>query len=67
MSTNPYAAPRAAVSDVEVAQEYQEIRIWSPSGRIGRLRYLAYGTGSILLAGVIAGVVGTVLPAVPWR
>jgi uncharacterized membrane protein YhaH (DUF805 family) len=63
MSSNPYAAPRAAVSDVEVEQEYQEIRFWSAGCRIGRLRYLAYGVGSILLAGVIAGVVGVVLPA----
>ena len=62
MSTNPYSAPRAAVSDIEVAQETQEIRFWSPGCRIGRLRYLAYGTGSILLAGVIAGVLITVLP-----
>jgi uncharacterized membrane protein YhaH (DUF805 family) len=62
MSTNPYSAPRAAVGDIEVAQETQEIRFWSPGCRIGRLRYLAYGTGSVLLAGVIAGVLATVLP-----
>ena len=61
MSTNPYAAPRAAVSDFEVAQEYQEIRMWSPGGRIGRLRYLAYFTGSMLLAGAVAGLLGAVL------
>ena len=61
MSSNPYAAPRAAVSDVEGAQENQEIRLWSSGWRIGRLRYLAYGTGSMLLAGVVAGLVGTVL------
>ena len=62
MSSNPYSAPRAAVSDIEVAQESQEIRFWSAGCRIGRLRYLAYGTGSILLAAVIAGVLLTVLP-----
>ncbi len=61
MSSNPYAAPRAAVADVEGAQEYQEIQLWSPSGRIGRLRYLAYFTGSMLLAGVVAGLLGAVL------
>ena len=61
MSTNPYAAPRAEVGDVEVAQEYQEIHMWSASGRIGRLRYLAYSTGALLLAGAFAGLVGAIL------
>lgn len=54
MASNPYAAPKAVVDDIEVAQEYQEVRMWSPSGRIGRLRYLAYSTGASLLAGTIA-------------
>jgi len=61
MSTNPYAAPRAEVGDVEVAQEYQEIQMWSASGRIGRLRYLAYSTGAFLLVGAFAGLVGSIL------
>jgi uncharacterized membrane protein YhaH (DUF805 family) len=61
MSSNRYAAPRAAVSDVEAEQEYQEIRMWSASGRIGRLRYLAYATGAYLLAGVVAGILGAVM------
>jgi uncharacterized membrane protein YhaH (DUF805 family) len=54
MSTNPYAAPRAAVSDIET-QEYQEIRLWSAAGRIGRLRYLAYACGAALVVGVVSG------------
>jgi len=61
MSTNPYAAPRAEVGDVEVAQEYQEIQMWSASGRIGRLRYLAYSTGAFLLVGAFAGLAGAIL------
>ena len=56
MSGNPYAAPRAVVGDVEDTQEYQEIRMWSASGRVGRLRYLAYTTGASLLAGFAAGI-----------
>jgi uncharacterized membrane protein YhaH (DUF805 family) len=64
MSTNPYTAPRAAVSDIEVEQEYQEIRMWSASGRIGRLRYLAYSTGATLLAGVFAGLATAVDPTI---
>ena len=61
MSSNPYAAPKAAVSDIDVAQEFQEIRMWSPSGRIGRLRYLAYSTGASILAGLAAGAATAVL------
>jgi len=61
MSSNPYSPPRAAVSDVEAAQEYQEIRMWSASGRLGRLRYLAYATGASLLAGAAAGLMGGLL------
>jgi len=60
MSTNPYAAPRAAVSDVEDAQQFQEVRMWSTKGRLGRLRYLAYMTGAYLVAGVLVGItIGT--------
>jgi uncharacterized membrane protein YhaH (DUF805 family) len=58
MSSNPYQPPRAAVDDIEAAQEYQEIRMWSASGRVGRLRYLAYTTGASLLAGCAAAVLG---------
>jgi uncharacterized membrane protein YhaH (DUF805 family) len=61
MSNNPYSPPRAAVSDIDAAQEYQEIRMWSASGRLGRLRYLAYTTGASLVAGVIAGLLVPVL------
>ena len=63
MSSNPYAAPRAAVSDVEVEQEYQEIELWSASGRIGRLRYLAYSTGAWLVAAAVAGLIAAVAGA----
>ncbi len=55
MSSNPYAAPRAAVSDVETVQEFQEVRLWSASGRIGRLRYIAYAVGGTLLGAALAG------------
>ena len=61
MSSSPYAAPKAAVADIETEQEYQEIQMWSPSGRIGRLRYLAYSFGSALLCAVIAGALAALL------
>jgi uncharacterized membrane protein YhaH (DUF805 family) len=61
MSSNPYAAPKAAVGDVEIAQEYQEVEFWSASGRLGRLRYLAYTFGAALLCGFVAAILTAAL------
>jgi uncharacterized membrane protein YhaH (DUF805 family) len=66
MANNPYAAPQADVRDISIG-EYQEVRLWSASGRIGRLRYLAYSTAPAFLAGMIfallapTGLAGTVV------
>lgn len=58
MATNPYNAPRARVADAD--SEYGEVKFWSFSGRIGRLRYLAYSFGAtfimMLVVGAIAGI-----------
>jgi len=61
MSANPYEAPKTAVADYEAAQEFQEVKIWSASGRIGRLRYMAYGTGGWLVAGLVFGIFAAIL------
>jgi uncharacterized membrane protein YhaH (DUF805 family) len=62
MATNPYEAPRSRVADLtEAATEFQEIRLWSAQGRIGRLRYLAYSSGSILLAVAAASMLAAAL------
>jgi uncharacterized membrane protein YhaH (DUF805 family) len=61
MSSNPYAAPRANVDDVNTVEEYQEVRMWSASGRVGRLRYLAYSTGAYLIAIAIAGLIAVAI------
>jgi len=61
MSSNPYKPPQAAVGDVESVEEFQEVRLWSASGRVGRLRYLAYTMGGYLVAGITVGVLGAVL------
>jgi uncharacterized membrane protein YhaH (DUF805 family) len=61
MSTNPYAAPRADVRDIDEAQEYQKIHLWSAKGRIGRLRYLAYTFGAALVVGFVLGLLSAVL------
>src|SRR3954462_9866620 len=56
-SVNPYRAPAAAVADA--ADEYQPVNIYSASGRVGRVRYIAYTLGlSILFGLVVAGVAG---------
>lgn len=57
-SSNPYAAPRAQVQDVYGAADTQPIRLWPPSGRIGRLRYLAYSIGATLILMLVMGVIG---------
>jgi uncharacterized membrane protein YhaH (DUF805 family) len=50
---NPYAKPNAAVA--EAAEEFQEVRVFATSGRIGRVRYIAYGMGIYLLFGILGG------------
>ena len=50
-AANPYAGPKAAVADG--AGEVQPVRVFAASGRIGRARYIAYGLGFWILAGMI--------------
>lgn len=54
---NPYQPPVAEVRDTE-ATAFSTPRIWSWRGRIGRLRYLAYGIGGYFVLGAVMGVVG---------
>lgn len=44
---NPYSTPQASL-DID-KQEYYQPKIFSFAGRIGRLRYLAYGVGVNLI------------------
>lgn len=49
-AVNPYTPPLAEVSDVPPATTgYSQPKVWSASGRIGRLRYLAYLTVAALV------------------
>jgi uncharacterized membrane protein YhaH (DUF805 family) len=57
MAANPYESPRSRVADVEEDAEFQPIKMWSRSGRLGRLRYLAYTTGASLLVGLFSAMV----------
>jgi len=51
---NPYNAPQSAIS---TAEEFGEARVITVSGRIGRLRYLAYTMGLMFLVMVMGGFV----------
>jgi uncharacterized membrane protein YhaH (DUF805 family) len=47
---NPYAAPQSYVEGVEIKNdEFYQPLLWTASGRIGRVRYLAYHMLGILL------------------
>jgi len=46
---NRFAPPGAHVADVAAGDVgFQPVRLWPPSGRMGRLRMLAYGAGLYL-------------------
>jgi len=58
-AANPYRAPAAAVADT--AEEFQDVRLFAVSGRIGRARYIAYTLGLSLLFGLVLGVLTAML------
>ena len=53
---NPYAKPNAAVA--ETAEEYQEVKVFATAGRIGRVRYIAYGMGIYFLFSILGVLLG---------
>lgn len=66
-NNNRFTPPRAAVADVGDAYEgeFQPMKVWSWRGRIGRLRFLAYGMVAymvyvlaIMATGVVVGLTG---------
>nr|HET7859174.1 DUF805 domain-containing protein [Caldimonas sp.] len=56
---NRFAPPATSVADVG-PDVVQPVRLWPPSGRIGRLRFLAYGLALYVLFIVAAFVFGFV-------
>jgi uncharacterized membrane protein YhaH (DUF805 family) len=56
---NPYGAPRAAVGDA--AENFQPVRIFAVSGRIGRARYVVYSIVLTLLIMFVAGLAAAFL------
>lgn len=57
---NPYSAPDAALGTGMGAETY-EPTIFSFHGRIGRMRYLAYGMGIMALFMIMIGILSAVL------
>jgi len=63
-AVNPYAAPRAVVDDVyDKEVGVQPVKLFSAKGRVGRLRYLAYGLVGYLIMLVAAFVAGLLAAA----
>ena len=57
MSENsPYTPPAAAVADATT--EFGDLNVFSIAGRLGRLRYLAYGFGIALVGQLLLAMMG---------
>lgn len=54
--SSPYTPPNAAVADA--ATDFGELSIFSMKGRLGRLRYLAYGFGIALVGQLLLVLMG---------
>jgi len=67
-AVNPYAKPNAAVA--EAAEQYQEVKVFATSGRIGRVRYIAYGMGMYFLLAILGALltwaIGTAGMVIAW-
>ena len=67
MAANPYQAPRANLDRADEPEEFQPVKVFSASGRIGRVRYIGYSIGLsfiiMLIAGILSGISGAILPA----
>ena len=62
LTANPYSPPRSDVDDISSKEAgFQEVRIWSADGRIGRLRYWAYFSVAYLMFKIATLAVSTLL------
>ena len=55
---NPYQTPQSEVAGGP--EEVQPVRVFATSGRIGRVRYIAYSIGLSMLIGLVAGIVSAI-------
>src|SRR5262245_9838734 len=60
-AANPYQAPKAALD--EALEETQPVKVFSTSGRIGRLRYIAFGAVFYIALWIATVVLAMVLGA----
>jgi uncharacterized membrane protein YhaH (DUF805 family) len=58
---NPYTTPKANVTDP--VEEYGEVKVFSASGRLGRVRYIGYSVGLTVLISIVAGFLTAALGA----
>ncbi len=58
---NPYAAPSANLDRPDDYKGYGELNFFTVQGRIGRLRYLAWAAGLVLLVFPVFIVLGTIM------
>lgn len=61
--SNPYSAPNAVMSDAALGDERYEPKVFAVNGRIGRLRYFAYGMAYGLLMYLVLGIAVAILGA----
>jgi type IV pilus assembly protein PilA len=52
---NPYAAPQTNVGRADPVEEYGEIKVFSPHGRLGRVRFIGYSAGFGVLFVLLVG------------
>jgi uncharacterized membrane protein YhaH (DUF805 family) len=53
---NPYAAPRANVTRADSDEEYGDVSVFSARGRLGRVRYIGYSMGLMLVCSIVLGI-----------
>lgn len=61
MENNPYSTPSADLNQPNYSDERNQEGLLSMTGRIGRLRYLAYSFGFMMVAVLVGGVLAFVL------
>ncbi|HZX31355.1 MAG TPA: DUF805 domain-containing protein [Rhodocyclaceae bacterium] len=59
---NPFVPPQAALVDARTEADTEfKLNLFSPSGRIGRIRYLGYSFGLSILIMAVAGILSAVI------
>ena len=61
---NPYTAPQTNVTRADDPAEYGEVKVFSASGRLGRVRYIGYSFGLTFLIFLLVGAAAAIAAAV---